>query len=45
MVDLGLQCAAVTAEHLVPEHPLGGRRCHCLIWVTAQPQHIPILCL
>lgn len=42
---LCLQCDpdAVTAEHLVPEHPQSGRTCHCLIWVIAQQQHIPSL--
>lgn len=47
-VDLCLvECgnAAVTVGYLVPEHPLSGQGCHCLIWVTAQPQPNLFLCL
>lgn len=45
-VDLRVECgkAAVTVGYLVPEHPLSGRGCHCLIWVTAQPQPNLFVC-
>lgn len=46
-VDFRWECgnAAVTTEHLVPQHPLSRSGCLCLIWVTARPQHNRPLCL